>query len=644
VIDDPQFEMAEGAPYSRRFTDVYHSADGGVDETRHVFIGGGRVAERFTAGGTTVIGETGFGTGLNFLATRREFADNAPSDARLHYVSIERYPLSAEQLRDLWRGHQFAEFADSLCDQWPNRRPGTYRLSFDNGRVALTLIFDDAVSALHSLVGEVDVWYLDGFSPAQNPEMWTPELFAEIANHSRPGTRVTTFTAAGFVRRGLGDVGFTMEKAPGFGRKRHMLVGGFTETRSSPIAQPWFAQGRRLRLPTDSAGAGARIAVIGGGLAGTATARALAERGAAITIYEAGDELAGEGSGNPLGLYQPALAADDSAYARFYFAAWELLRTRGTGEFGGTGILHALLTERDAERAEKLVAQYGALDDWCTIMDAAAASDVAGVKLTGRWLYIRKGGVLEPAALCRWYANHPNIDVVTETRVDAVGRALDVEKCWQLEGGGRALGEFDACVIANAQAALEFEQTAFIKPQLVRGQLAYVAQPAESADLQCVLSGDAYVTPAVDGRHVMGATFQRDDRDQTLRQADHDEVLHAVTAIWRDAPTGPLDGRVGFRCCGPDRMPVVGPVPDAATFLRDYDGLRHGKKPAASADAWHDGLYVNMAHGARGIVGTALAAQVIADLVSGEPLAVDAETWRAVHPARFLVRLLKRGK
>jgi tRNA 5-methylaminomethyl-2-thiouridine biosynthesis bifunctional protein len=616
--------------------------------------------ERFAAGGTTVIGETGFGTGLNFLATWNEFMQAAIPDARLHYVSVERYPLSTDQLHELWQGHEFAESADSLCAQWPNRRAGTYRLSFDDGRVLLTLIFDDAVSALRSLIGVVDVWYLDGFSPAQNPEMWTHAVFAEIANHSRRGTRVTTFTAAGFVRRGLAEVGFAMKKASGFGRKRHSLAGEFTKAGArTGTVQLCFAVGKQARICTDSADACTRIAVIGGGLAGTATARAMAERGFTVTLYEAG-ELAGEGSGNALGLFQPALAADDSAYAKFYFAAWQALLAHGTGTTVATGVLHALQTERDTDRAEKLVAEYAALDAWGVILDAAGASRVAGVELAGRWLHIRESGVLEPAALCLAYVEHANIEVVTGTRVEAILRAPRSGDqgllSWRLEGGGRVLGEFDVCVIANAQAALDFEQTSFIEPQLVRGQLAYVAEDEHrtsnvqhsttntSSRLRCVLSGDAYVTPAVDGRHVMGATFQRDDHDTTLRLEDHEAILRDVAAIWQDAPPGDLDGRVGFRCCGPDRMPVIGPVPDAAAFLREFDGLRHGKKLKTSNNAWYHGLYINIAHGARGIVGTALAAQVIADMVSGEPLAVDAETMRAVHPARFLVRRLKRGE
>jgi tRNA 5-methylaminomethyl-2-thiouridine biosynthesis bifunctional protein len=193
-----------------------------------VFVQGNRLAERFAAlcgAQSFAIGETGFGTGLNFLCAWQLFEQAAAADARLEFHSVEAFPLDADALRAalaLWPALRAP--AQALCAAWAGAAPGRHRLQF--GRVHLLLDIDDVATALPCWAGHsIDAWFLDGFAPAKNPAMWADPVLAEVARASRPGASLATYTSAGRVRRGLQRCGFEVRRVPGFGSKREMLVG-----------------------------------------------------------------------------------------------------------------------------------------------------------------------------------------------------------------------------------------------------------------------------------------------------------------------------------------------------------------------------------------------------------------------------------
>lgn len=218
----------DGLPYSPRFGDIYFSADSGVEEKRHVFLHGNRLEQRFSAlaaGEGFAVGETGFGTGLNFLCTWQLFARVAPPDASLDFYSVEKYPLDEDELcaaLALWP--ELRPLTQILLAAWRQGAPGWNRWCFDAGRVRLALALGDVAEVLPQLPeAAIDAWFLDGFAPAKNPEMWSGEVLAGVARASRPGATLATYTCAGLVRRGLQQAGFAVERLPGFGRKREML-------------------------------------------------------------------------------------------------------------------------------------------------------------------------------------------------------------------------------------------------------------------------------------------------------------------------------------------------------------------------------------------------------------------------------------
>lgn len=253
----------QGTPVSKQFDDVYFSNQDGLEETRYVFLHGNRLPQRFATHPRPllVVAETGFGTGLNFLTLWQAFAGfrQAEPDAalqRLHFISFEKFPL---QQADLAAAHarwpELAPYADELRAQWPLPLPGCHRLLLAEGRITLDLWFGDVNELLPqfdaSMNNQVDAWFLDGFAPAKNPDMWTEQLFAAMARFARPEGSFATFTAAGFVRRGLQQAGFQVNRCKGFGQKREMLAGGLpADTQPTPTRRPGIGVRRRTTPPT----------------------------------------------------------------------------------------------------------------------------------------------------------------------------------------------------------------------------------------------------------------------------------------------------------------------------------------------------------------------------------------------------------
>lgn len=241
---------AEGTPVSRDFDDVYFSNDNGLEETRYVFLEGNHLSTRFPEHPRRlfVVAESGFGTGLNFLTLWQAFdqyraAYPEATLQRLHFISFEKFPLTAHDLRLAHqRWPELAHWAEQLQTQWPPAIGGCHRLILDDGRVTLDLWLGDINDLTDklddSMNQKVDAWFLDGFAPAKNPDMWSPHLFSAMARLARPGATLATFTSAGFVRRGLQEAGFTMRKTKGFGRKRDMLVGVMEQDLAIPAQAP----------------------------------------------------------------------------------------------------------------------------------------------------------------------------------------------------------------------------------------------------------------------------------------------------------------------------------------------------------------------------------------------------------------------
>ncbi|MDF9774490.1 bifunctional tRNA (5-methylaminomethyl-2-thiouridine)(34)-methyltransferase MnmD/FAD-dependent 5-carboxymethylaminomethyl-2-thiouridine(34) oxidoreductase MnmC [Pseudomonas baetica] len=645
----------QGRPYSRVFDDVYFSDQSGLDETRYVFIEQNRLAERFAAlpqGGRLVIGETGFGTGLNFLCAWQVFEQHAAAGARLHFVSVEKYPLSPADLqRALALWPELKVFADQLLAQYVAIHQGFQRLTLDNGRVTLTLLIGDALEQLPQLDARIDAWFLDGFAPAKNPDMWTAELFAELARLAAPGASISTFTSTGWVRRLLNAAGFKMKRTPGIGHKWEILRGEFLgwpqETPAPAPDKPWFARPAPLTGER-------RALVIGAGLAGCASAASLAARGWQVTLLERHADIAQEASGNPQGVLYLKLSAHGTALSQMIVSGFGYTRRllehlqRGR-DWDDCGVLQLAFNAKEAERQMQLAQAFPA--DLLHLVDQPEAQALAGIELAHGGLFYPEGGWVHPPALCQWQAAHPQIQLLTHH--DAL-ELRKVEDQWQAWDGERLLASAPVVVLAGAAEIQRFPESAGLPLKRIRGQITRLAQTPQSQALSTVVCAEGYVAPARLGEHTLGASFDFKSEDLTPTTAEHlgnlamlEEISHDLVTrleIDRLAPES-LQGRAAFRCTSPDYLPIVGPLADEQAFAQAYAAL--GKDARQVPDIpcpWVDGLYVNSGHGSRGLITAPLSGELLAAWLDNEPLPLPRSVAEACHPNRFALRRLIRGK
>ncbi|MCP1344284.1 bifunctional tRNA (5-methylaminomethyl-2-thiouridine)(34)-methyltransferase MnmD/FAD-dependent 5-carboxymethylaminomethyl-2-thiouridine(34) oxidoreductase MnmC, partial [Halomonas sp. FL8] len=570
------------APHSTRYEDVYFSRHDGRAETEHVFIRHNRLPERFSAWQASrpfTIGETGFGTGLNMLCAWACFERCAPASARLHLVSTEKHPLRRDDLeRALAAWPDFSHKARTLVAQWPEPVSGVHRLILDD-RVTLDLHFGDSAERLSRLDGKADAWFLDGFAPARNPDMWQPALFEAMAAHSHPGATFATFTCAGFVKRGLKAAGFAWEKVAGFGRKREMLRGRIDTplTDASRQATPWF---------TSPAALPARhVAVIGAGLAGASVAEALARRGVQVTLLDR--QAPGTGaSGNRQGALYVKLAAETNLQSRVYLAG--LLHTRRwlarldpDGElWQDCGVLQLAQTDKEALRQAAFMDAHRLPSDVIESVDADRAGELADTPLARGGLDYSGAGWVRPAALCQRLAATAGVHF----RHGEVMALTATDTGWQLAlADGEAIAA-DQVVVATAWQAPQLTQLSWLTLRPIRGQVSEIRVPADAPTLSRVVCAGGYAPPAVDGVQCFGATFAPNHTGTELREADHAANL---AELQRTLPTyvaalakagvdwnpAHMSGRAALRAATPDKTPYAGPVPDAERWLSDYADL-----------------------------------------------------------------------
>lgn len=626
-----ELEWRDGQPVSCHYGDVYFSRESGIAETRYVFLQQNRLRERWQSFSSHVftIAETGFGTGLNFLCAWQLWRETAPADARLHFVSTEKYPLSQADLsRALALWPELAELGAALLGQYRRIMPGWQCLDFDDGRVTLTLLVGDARETLPQLHASVDAWFLDGFAPAKNPDMWQPELLAELARLAAPGCTLATFTSVGAVRRGLEAAGFKMEKIAGFGSKRDMLRGEYP---SATVPQAQQQERRAI--------------VIGGGIAGTSSAYALARRGWRVTLIERHSEVAQEASGNPQGVLYPRLSGHDIPLSRVALSGFlhtlrlaERLLEKGR-DWDNCGLLQQAFNAREAKRCEEVLAR-SLPPELVHAVDAAEAGRLTGALMLHGGLWFADGGWVYPPALCRALA-----ETGIERRFSS--EALQLQKSgefWQVLQGGAMLAEAPVVVVCTANDTARFTQLAHLPLEPVRGQITQIPATAESTRLRAVVCTEGYIGPARDGLHCVGATFHPDDAGLDMRAADHAEnlaMLGELSPALFDSLGGTalepqqLQGRVALRCVAPDYLPMAGWLLDPALLLERYE---IGSRKSAEHLPWLDGLFVNTAHGSKGLLTAPLCAELIASLIENEPLPVDAALARALDPNRFLLR------
>ena len=599
-------DFRDSTPVSTEFADSYFMPGQGLAESQSVFIEASHLAERFGALNDDelfVIGETGFGTGLNCLLAARCFNQHAPACARLHLVSAELHPLTpADLVRALGAWPELVKWSRPLQRYWPAPAPGYHRIRLADN-IELTLMLGDAAEMWDCARMDIDAWFLDGFAPARNPDMWAERLFQAMAKRSRPGSTVATFTAAGEVRRGLQQAGFRVSKVDGFGLKRHRLIARYPGQETS----------QRLKR--------GHALIAGAGLAGATTARAFAERGWQVTVADP-TGIAQGASGNHTGVIHTTPSAHLNPQNRFYqhglAHALGWFDRLGFPRSDNDGRLNGIIHQPPDQRLRHKFESAKSTGAWPAALLQKGDNDT----------FLTPGGFIRPQAWCRLLLDHPNIEF-HQHGVMKFGSGQPVRT---LMDNGEEI-ESDILVLCTAIAAKILPGLGWLPLKSSRGQVSYCRATRTSQSWQQAVCHAGYLTPAIDGRHSVGATFDRGSATPQIRAADDQANLEQLERYlpdhYRDLGGKQIKvvgQRAAIRCQSPDTLPLVGSLPN----------------PCANPHVIEPGIWLNLAHGSRGITHAPLGAELLADLAGACPLPADPGIVAALAPSRFIIRKRRR--
>lgn len=646
-------KIQNGKVYSDEFQDIYFSQEDGAAESDYVFLHGNELYSRFQSlerNETFSIGELGFGTGLNFVLTRRLFLSRADANSFLHYYSFElNLPSPGMARRSVSLFSELREDAKLLRRKLRGvlqKGQGCHTLLFDGGRVRLSLILGDARETIHQMEARCQAWYLDGFAPSRNPQLWQEDLFQLLAKRSEPGATISSFTAAGGVRAALSNAGFSVQRVAGFGRKKHMIRGTLTLASSNAPANkapdsvtaprepaPGFHGNPRLSSSRPRLDRGAAIHVVGGGLAGLSTAYALTRRGIPVTLYEAGS-IASGASGNRAGMAASALTAEPTAGSLLGLRAQSMFISWAMDQKADWRKLGFVRKREQPERYVRSIESHGLM----------------GARAGKRETLLGWSAAVDPEALCRYY--------LAESERTGLLTLMEGTKALPADIKNRGDAIFILC---NSNDMAEIPECGFIHHRPVRGQVIQLRNPG----LVFPLTNQIYLVPCPSNEReaVLGATFDMHLSDpERLPERDLyllSELEKKLPEVWQgldeqekqNLRSDKSIGRVGFRCQSRDYIPVCGPVPDAERFVADNDRFfelpskekRHLDMAGINYGvARVPGLFVNSCHGSRGITTSFLAAEILASQLAGEGSPLERELRDALDPVRFLWREVRK--
>ena len=591
-LDTPVVSRRDGVLRADDFDDLYFDALDGLAESQYVFIKGTQLPGKLRSSSHLAIAETGFGTGLNFLAVL-DLLSGFPHH-QIDYISYESRPLSPKIMAASHAAFpSLASYSAALLDNLPPRWPGLHLRHFNNGQVRLHLYYGAAEASLAESAFQADIWFLDGFAPAKNPQIWSPTVLNHIGRLTRAGGHLASFTAAGAVRGGLSAAGFSIQKQPGFGRKRDMITG---------------VKAGSAAVPTKPR----TVGIIGGGIAGASVAAGLRHRGIDATILDAGPGLATAASGNRLALQTPRLTVDHNDASQL--SASCLAFAAHCSDQAGATLADTVVSldwpDREAARQDKFRGQFWP-DDLLRAVDVDMATQHAGISLPMAGVVHDFGRVIEPARLCQHLAG--STPLIVDAMISDINR--DDHGLMLMAKDGRRFS-FDQIVLATGAGLPEtLRQLAIagVRVDITTGQVSHIPQQPALNALKAGLSFGGYLTPCHDGFHELGATFDRSgqaigDQDAFCHNRDllpptlRDILLHLDSC----------SGRTSQRASTPDRTPVMGQLAED--------------------------IYVLGAVGARGFTMAPLLGEYLAAQIALMPNCLNQSIQAVLDPFRFRLR------
>ncbi len=595
-MPEPDAKITDGVLRSGKFGDIYFSAENGLAETRHVFIDGTNLDNRIKSCAHLVIAETGFGTGLNFLAVL-DLLEKSGTDCRIDYISFEAYPLDATTAFEARK--PFTELQNNsaqLKEVWPESWACAHHRLFLQDRVHLHVHFSDALAAMKQLDFKADVWFLDGFSPSKNTDLWSEELFLQMARLSADNATISSFSVAALVKEGLTKAGFKIEKKKGFGKKREMLTGWYNTISIAP---------RNVSLEKN-------VIIIGGGIAGASIAHGLRATNIPHIILEAEDTIASGSSGNPVGLQTPQLMAVPHPSMQMSLACFSYARQLALTQdvVLDKGIISLNYPEKQGTRQKKMAGQEWP-EDLIKVASAYQLSQNANLEIQTEGFIQSAGQLINPSKLTYQLLNKS--EVHTGITITAI---LKKHGIWELEtSNGRVYAATDIVLAMGSGLPQFLEQFCLpsLKLQVTSGQLSFLPSNTKLSTLERSLQYGGYLTPMIGGIQALGASFDLSGTMQLTKKAHMHNVSLLPSELQKLVPDSlELKGRVSQRLASQDRGPLVGD--------------------------WHDTIHLFSALGSRGLTNAPLLGLVLARKIANRPSGLDRGIMRIIDPHRFSIR------
>ena len=580
----------DGGLFSLDFDDIYFQPDNAYEESKYVFLDGNNLSSRFQEGCNFSIGELGFGTGLNFCATLKLWKESA-SAGWLTYTSFEQSPLNRDQLSSaLALIEPVQEEAKVLTEKLPPVVAGSHLLIFPQSRVRLLLVYGEAASMLAQLSLKVDAWFLDGFAPAVNPDLWGESLFNLLAQQSSTGATFATYSAAGAVKRALTAAGFSWQKLKGFGKKRHMLSGGLPKKKETSSAKK---------------AADFRVAIVGSGLAGLSIAYAFHLRSIQCTIFTLDKPCASE---NPHALLMPRPAAENTPAVQLTMEGF-LFSLHFLKEIAADYQQHgALYTLKPQERMRKAIESLNwpvELMDWS---DSRLSLPLAATV---------------------------SLKSIREKIINIVSPIVKYENVESLDFKEKTIHgkEYDFILWAAGPQEVPSNQVRQVKLQSWQGAILHQPGPFSALSADC---DDGYILQDKLGRS-LGSLFKK--------ESERASTTELKSLLLQKSPGFEAEGASVWeadRAATVDRLPVCGPIYQSSSdeIQPEFNSL---EKYLSSLTPF-PGVYQLQGLGSRGLSLAPLLGESLVSMMTGQPSSLSQPLLEAVHPARFWYRDLKRGK
>jgi tRNA 5-methylaminomethyl-2-thiouridine biosynthesis bifunctional protein len=640
------------------FGDVYWSKEGGLEEKKYVFSEGNRLLERWKSDFTEFkIFELGFGAGLNFFQTWKEWISETRNGKFLHYISTEKYPLQKEEIQLVLEDFPEIEiYVKEFLDVYSFPEKGIHRFIFAEQKIELSLCIGEGLYYLQNLNGNIDAFFLDGFSPSKNPDLWSEEIFKEMYSHSHESTTFSTYSVSRSVKDNSTKAGFQIQTKKGFGTKKEMLIGFIEESKTVDHKYPYYRNSDnklyyqiKKFFPTSKSTA----IIIGAGLAGASVSYQLARRNIPSLLIDEKESHAMGASGNPVGIFSPTLTANPTPASRLSLIAYQYLyrelihleKKNQLNSFQRKGVFQHIGSEEEKDRVKKAIRHHPLSEASARIEKKSIHWKNQSIEFEG--LFLPQAGYLSPRDFIQSLLNiaSSQSNTMFNTKVTNIQYNSGI---WTVfDSQDKKIASSEILILANSSGINQFPETSWLQMQKIRGQICIVPKDHFPLKLDFVFTHDDGYIIETDHFYCIGATYNNQDFSEELNPSHNKLLASRLQSILPDIDIDSFarfSGRVGFRSVCNDRIPIVGPVPNKDFFIKSYPNPKQskGKFPLPQ---YMDGLYVLGGLGSRGITYGLYFADFLASLLKGSEIVWEKDLVESILPSRFLIRdLVKGGK